>query len=70
MIHRDLPTMKFNLDDVVLFKFHDEILIGKIEIRDFYGSIEHDYHSYDIFVEEQNMLYKHIRERDILEKVR
>ncbi|WP_242325665.1 hypothetical protein [Bacillus cereus group sp. BfR-BA-01353] len=70
MIHRDLPMMTFNLDDVVLFKFHHEILIGKIDIRDFGGSIEHDYHSYDILVEEQNMLYKHIPERDILEKVR
>ncbi|HGE5805185.1 hypothetical protein NYE71_32805 [Bacillus sp. FSL K6-0273] len=69
MIHRDLPPMRFDLDDVVLFKFHNEIFIGKIDIRDFGGSIEHDYHSYDILVEEQNMLYKHIPERDILSKI-
>lgn len=70
MVYNDFPPMKFNLGDVVLFKFQNEILIGKIDIRDFGGSIEHDYHSYDILVEEQNTLYKHIPERDILEKLR
>lgn len=62
--------MKFNLGDIVVFKFQDEMITGKIDIRDFGGSIEHDYHSYDILVEEQNMLYKHIPEQDILEKVK
>lgn len=61
--------MKFNLGDIVLFKFRDEMLTGRIDIRDFGGSIEHDYHSYDILVEEQNMLYKHIPEQDIFHKV-
>ncbi|MBU4643150.1 hypothetical protein [Bacillus toyonensis] len=62
--------MKFNLGDIVVFDFQGEMLTGEIEIRDFGGSLEHDYHSYDIVVEERNMLYKHIPERDILRKVR
>ncbi|AJI26341.1 hypothetical protein BF28_5715 (plasmid) [Bacillus cereus E33L] len=41
------------------------MLVGTIDIRDFGGSIEHDYHSYGILVKEENMLYKHISERDV-----
>ncbi|PES65396.1 hypothetical protein CN507_17790 [Bacillus cereus] len=62
--------MKFNLGDIVQFKYNNEVIIGEIEIRDFGGSLEHDYHSYDILVKEQNTLYKHIPERDILRKVK
>ncbi|EJS62909.1 hypothetical protein ICY_04888 [Bacillus cereus BAG2X1-3] len=47
---RDFPPMKFQLGEKVSFKFGNEILIGTIDIRDFGGSIEHDYHSYDILV--------------------
>lgn len=69
MIYRDFPPMKFQLGEKVSFKFGNQILIGIIDIRDFCGSIEHNHHSYDILVEEQNMLYKHIPERDILSKI-
>lgn len=62
---RDFPQMKFQLGEKVSFKFGNQILIGTIDIRDFGGSIEHDYHSYDILVKEENMLYKHIPERDV-----
>ncbi|PEZ58149.1 hypothetical protein CN372_26115 [Bacillus anthracis] len=61
--------MKFNLGDTVMFEFDGEMITGKIEIRDFGGSLEHDYHSYDIYVEERNTLYKHIPERDVFHKL-
>ncbi|MDU1847135.1 MAG: hypothetical protein E6778_16500 [Niallia nealsonii] len=57
--------MKYNLKDIVSFEFKNEKLVGKIEIRDFGGSFEHDYHSYDVYVEEDNCLYKHIKESDL-----
>ncbi|WP_336769835.1 hypothetical protein [Bacillus bombysepticus] len=62
---RDLPPMKFQVGEKVLFKYGNDKLIGTIDIRDFGGSIEHDYHSYDILVKEENTLYKHIPERDV-----
>ncbi|OHX31107.1 hypothetical protein [Bacillus mycoides] len=62
---RDLPPMKFQVGEKVSFKFGNKMLVGTIDIRDFGGSIEHDYHSYDILVKEENMLYKHIPERDV-----
>jgi len=54
--------MKFNLGEKVQFKFNGNELVGIVEIADFGGSLEHDYHSYDIFVAEDNCLYKHIPE--------
>ncbi|ARV91308.1 hypothetical protein BK727_25295 [Bacillus thuringiensis serovar roskildiensis] len=62
---KDLPPMKFQLSEKVSFKFGNKMLVGIIDIRDFGGSIEHDHHSYDILVKEENMLYKHIPERDV-----
>lgn len=56
--------MKFNLGDKVRFTFNDNELVGIVQIADFGGSNEHDYHSYDIFVVEDNCLYKHIPEED------
>ena len=58
----NLPPMKFNLGEKVQFKFNGNELVGVVEIADFGGSLEHDYHSYDIFVAEDNCLYKHIPE--------
>ena len=62
---KDLPQMKFQLGEKVSFKFGNKMLVGIIDIRDFGGSIEQDYHSYDILVKKENMLYKHIPERDV-----
>lgn len=59
--------MKFFKGQEVKFKFNDEILQGVIDILDFGGSLENEYHSYDIFVESSNTLYKHIPEKDISE---
>ncbi|AVK84533.1 hypothetical protein C3943_13600 [Lysinibacillus sp. B2A1] len=57
----NLPPMKFKLGDKVRFTFNDNELIGVVKIADFGGSIENDYHSYDIFAE--GCLYKHIPEK-------
>ncbi|MGE7811273.1 hypothetical protein [Lysinibacillus capsici] len=58
----DLPPMKFKLGEKVHFIFNGNKLVGIVEVADFGGSIEHDCHSYDIFVAEDNCLYKHIPE--------
>lgn len=58
----DLPRMKFNVGEKVRFTINDMELVGIVEIVDFGGSFEHDYHSYDIFVAEKNCLYKHVLE--------
>lgn len=55
-----LPPMKFNLGDKVRFIFNGNELVGIVEIADFSGSFEHDYHTYDIFAE--GCLYKHVPE--------
>ncbi|GAB6428058.1 hypothetical protein bcgnr5372_38680 [Bacillus luti] len=62
---KDFPPMKFQVGEKVLFKYGNNKLNGTIDIRDFGGSIEHDYHSYDILVKEENTLYKHIPECDV-----
>lgn len=54
---------------MVVFKFRDDEKCGMIQIVDAYGIIEQeDEPSYDICVEEENCLYKHIRETDIVRK--
>lgn len=54
---------KYNHNDVVAFEFNGETKIGTIAIIDAYGTIEQNTEvSYDIFVEDENCLYKHIVE--------
>lgn len=54
---------KFTYDDIVDFKFNDTIKTGKIEIVDAYGTFEQNAEpSYDILIEDENTLYKHIVE--------
>ncbi|HHD9090322.1 hypothetical protein ACPTF6_03700 [Enterococcus faecalis] len=65
--NRNLPPMKYYKGQEVKFNYNSENLKGVIEILDFGGSLEHDYHSYDIYVEASNTLYKHIPESDISE---
>lgn len=57
--------MKFKVDQHVKFDTADGKREGRIEIADWGGSIEHDYHSYDIYVRKNNTLYKHVLERRI-----
>jgi len=55
--------------DVVKFWWKDTEKIGQIYSVDAYGTFEQrEEPSYDIFVEEDNCIYKHIIESEILEK--
>lgn len=63
----NLPSMKYRKEQKVKFNYYGKSLQGVIEILDFGGSLEHDYHSHDIYVEESNTLYKHISEANIFE---
>lgn len=57
---------KFKRNDMVVFKIGDDEKCGMIQIVDAYGTFEQeDEPSYDICVEEENCIYKHIRETAI-----
>lgn len=58
-----LGIPKFNYGEKVKFTIDDVEKIGIIYIIDRYGTFEDDSDvSYDIMVEDDNCLYKHIRE--------
>lgn len=51
------------LGDIVQFSIGAKTLSGKVEVVDAEGTFEqNDEPSYDIMVQEENTLYKHIRE--------
>lgn len=57
----------YKLNDIVSFMCNDEKKTGKVYIVDRYGTFEQDEEpSYDVLVESDNCLYKHIRESWIL----
>lgn len=61
---------RYRHGDIVRMKWSDIEKIGKISIVDAYGTFEQsDEPSYDILVVEENCLYKHILESEILGKV-
>lgn len=62
------PPMKYVKKQEVAFTFQGTILCGVIEVADFGGSFEHDHHSYDIYVEKDNTLYKHVPEADVFQQ--
>lgn len=60
---------RYRYGDMVLFCGSDAEKVGKISIIDAYGTFEQrEEPSYDIFVEEDNCLYKHISESEIVGK--
>lgn len=60
---------KFKRNDMVVFKIGDDEKCGMIQIVGIYGTFEQEGEpSYDICVEEENCIYKHIRETDIVRK--
>ena len=63
---KQFPPMKYKRGDLVKFKLGEDIFIGNIEVCDYGGSMEHDYHSYDIFVMDGKILYKHVLEEKII----
>lgn len=58
---------KYKRDDKVLFEFRNETKVGVICIVDAYGTFEQNEEpSYDIVNENENMLYKHVRESSVI----
>lgn len=58
---------RFTQDEPVLFFINHEVKMGTIYIIDAYGTFfcDDDVH-YDIMVESENTLYKHIPEGDVM----
>ena len=68
-VFQDYRKVKIKRNDMVVFKIGDDEKCGMIQIVDAYGTFEQeDEPSYDICVEEENCLYKHIRETAIIRK--
>ena len=59
--------MKYKFGDKVSFPLDDKIITGVLVIIDENGAFECNGPSYDIFSEKENMLYKHIEEKYIIE---
>ena len=58
-----LGNPKYTEGDRVQFTFDGQVKTGTVEIVDEYGTFFDDSDvSYDILIEEENTLYKHIRE--------
>ena len=75
---KDLPDMKFKWGDNVSFQDRGQNLVGVVKTCDYGGamwitSFEFPHHTYDVQVEQvtiegveyDNVLFKHIPERDI-----
>ena len=61
-----LGKPKYKLFEKVCFEFDDSFKVGTIYVVDKYGTFEDKTDvGYDILVEEENMLYKHIKEEYI-----
>jgi hypothetical protein len=57
----------YHWGNYVTFRVTAEEKVGKIDIVDTYGTFEQvEEPSYDIFVEEENCIYKHIRESAVI----
>ena len=65
-----LGNPKYNYGDVVKFKLGEDIELGVIAIIDKYGTFEDNSDvSYDILNKEKNILFKHIPEGYVFEKI-
>ncbi len=61
---------KYKYGDIVKVKIGDTEITGAVAIIDRYGTFFDDSDvSYDILNKEENMLYKHINEKYVVEKV-
>lgn len=58
---------KYKVGDNVSFTINNEIRNGFIFIVDKYGAFGFDDVSYDIFVESEECLYKHVEETRVIE---
>ncbi len=61
---------RYHRDEMVRIKWDDAEKVGKVFIVDAFGTMDQNEEpSYDILVEEDNCLYKHICESDIIGKI-
>lgn len=66
-----IEQMRYLVGDKVEFRFGDRIVEGQVYIADFMGSLENDYHSYDVMVTDgdHKCLYKHLPEADLIKLI-
>lgn len=61
---------RYHRDEMVRIKWDDAEKVGKVFVVDAFGTIDQNEEpSYDILVEEDNCLYKHVCESDIIGKI-
>ena len=66
---KTMPPVKYDYNDTVSFKLDDQVKTGTVFVVDRYGTFEQSEEpSYDVLVESENILYKHIRQSWIVEK--
>lgn len=62
---------RYELSEHVMFELNGKLFTGRIVIVDAFGTFEQSEEpSYDIFSEKENILYKHVRESQVVAKVR
>ena len=62
---------KFKRGDVVTFTIGEKEITGKVFVVDVFGIwLDRSDVHYDIMVEEQNMLYKHVKEKQVRKEKR
>ena len=64
-----MKNIIYDRGDIVKFRYDGIVIVGEVRIADRYIlSKSKEQVTYDIYSEEQNCLYKHIDESDVLEK--
>ena len=67
---RKMAPPRFKEGDYVVFRSNGEKKTGQIYIVDRYGTFgQNEEPSYDVMVDEENCLYKHIRDSHVAEAV-
>ena len=62
---------RYEWNEHVMFDFNGKLFVGKIVVVDSFGTFEQNEEpSYDIFCEKENTLYKHVRESQVVAKVK
>lgn len=64
-----LGKPKYKVGDTVKFIFGNELKTGSVFVVDKYGTFDNSTDvSYDILVEDENVLYKHIQEKYVVQR--
>lgn len=67
-----VKQMQYQVGDEVEFQFAGRTMQGEVFIADFMGSLENEYHSYDVLANDdgQECLYKHIPEANVTKLIK